>query len=133
MEKQPLITGNDKPPSYAAATAPITNSSWQPHPGYNATQCAGSTSWPPPAGYYPSASGTNNHNYVPSYGSTQSTTILMPEIILVGGCPACRVGVMEDDFTCLGLLCAILFFPLGIICCLLLKTRRCSNCGAYFG
>ncbi|KOX73315.1 Brain protein I3 [Melipona quadrifasciata] len=57
----------------------------------------------------------------------------MPEIILVGGCPACRVGVMEDDFTCLGLLCAILFFPFGIICCLLLKTRRCSNCGAYFG
>lgn len=24
MEKQPLTTGNDKPPSYAAATAPIS-------------------------------------------------------------------------------------------------------------
>lgn len=44
-----------------------------------------------------------------------------------------QVGVMEDDFTCLGLLCAIFFFPVGILCCLLLKTRRCSNCGAYFG
>ncbi|KAK9305620.1 hypothetical protein QLX08_003401 [Tetragonisca angustula] len=124
MENQPLTTGDDRPPSYAAATAPKS---------YNATQCGGSTAWPPPPGYFPSTSGTNNYNYVPSYGSTQSTTIIMPEIILVGGCPACRVGVMEDDFTCLGLLCAILFFPFGIICCLLLKTRRCSNCGAYFG
>lgn len=133
MEKQPLNPKDDKPPSYSAATAPKVNCSWQPPPGYNSIQCQESTSWPPPPGYYPSASETNSHNYVPSYGSTQSTTIIMPEIILVGGCPACRVGIMEDDFTCLGLLCAILFFPVGIICCLLLKTRRCSNCGAYFG
>lgn len=44
-----------------------------------------------------------------------------------------QVGVLEDDYTCMGLLCAIFFFPLGILCCLLLKNRRCSNCGAYFG
>ncbi|XP_006607389.1 brain protein I3 [Apis laboriosa] len=133
MEKQPLNPKDDKPPSYSAATAPKVNCSWQPSPDYNSTQCQESTSWPPPPGYYPSVSETNSHNYVPSYGSTQSTTIIMPEIIFVGRCPACRVGIMEDDFTCLGLLCAILFFPVGIICCLLLKTRRCSNCGAYFG
>lgn len=40
---------------------------------------------------------------------------------------------MEDDYTCLGVLCAIFFFPVGILFCLLLKTKRCSNCGAYFG
>lgn len=44
-----------------------------------------------------------------------------------------QVGYLEDDYTCLGILMAILFFPLGIICCLALKNRRCSNCGAYFG
>jgi len=44
-----------------------------------------------------------------------------------------QVGVLEDDFTCLGIFCAIFFFPLGILCCLALKNRRCSNCGAYFG
>ncbi|KAK3916035.1 Brain protein I3 [Frankliniella fusca] len=44
-----------------------------------------------------------------------------------------NVGILEDDYTCLGIFCAIFFFPLGIIACLLLKNRRCSNCGAYFG
>jgi len=53
-------------------------------------------------------------------------------IILVGGCPCCRVGVLEDDFTCLGILLAIWFFPLGILCCLALRQRRCPNCGATF-
>lgn len=69
-----------------------------------------------------------------SYGATAGATqVVMPEIIIVGACPACRVGVLEDDYTCLGIFCAIFFFPLGILCCLLLKNKRCSNCGAYFG
>ncbi|XP_017875594.1 brain protein I3 isoform X2 [Ceratina calcarata] len=133
MEKQPINPGAEQPPSYSTATAPKVNPSWQSPPGYNAPQYGGSTSWPPPPGYYPSSGATQNPGYVPTYGSTQATTVIMPEIILVGGCPACRVGVIEDDFSCLGLLCAILFFPFGILCCLLLKSRRCSNCGAYFG
>lgn len=116
MEKSPLNPETDKPPPYSVATAP-----------------QGTTSWQPPTGYYPSGSTQYQGNYVPSYGATPATTVIMPEIILVGACPACRVGILEDDYTCLGLLCAIFFFPLGIICCLLLKNRRCSNCGAYFG
>jgi len=114
METQPP-KAPEKPPPYSAATAPAVNTSWQPPPGY-----------------YPNNNPIYQGTHVPSYGSTHSTAIIVPEIIIVGGCPACRVGVMEDDYTCLGLLCAILFFPLGILCCLMLRTRRCSNCGAYF-
>ncbi|XP_011634475.1 brain protein I3 [Pogonomyrmex barbatus] len=125
METQPLKASEKlpspspsplPPPPYSVATAPAVTTLWHSSPEY-------SNNIDP--GY--------QGNYVPSYGSTYSTAIIVPEIILVGGCPACRVGVMEDDYTCLGLLCAIFFFPIGILCCLLLRTRRCSNCGAYFG
>lgn len=69
----------------------------------------------------------------PNYGATAVT--VQPAVVFqaVGACPACRIGILEDDYTCLGIFCAIFFFPLGIIACLLLKNRRCSNCGAYFG
>nr|XP_002125711.1 brain protein I3 [Ciona intestinalis] len=68
-------------------------------------------------------------------GYTHTTIIQQPHVpvVVVGGCPACRVGVLEDDYTCLGVCCAILFFPLGILCCLAMKQRRCPNCGAVFG
>jgi len=72
----------------------------------------------------------------PSYMQGTTTTVMVqpqPSVIVVGGCPACRVGVLEDDFTCLGVCCAILFFPLGILCCLAMRQRRCPNCGAVFG
>lgn len=67
------------------------------------------------------------------YGSISHSTIAVPtEIIVVGGCPACRIGILEDDFTCLGVCCAIFLFPVGILCCLALKNKRCTNCGAQF-
>ncbi|XP_046462085.1 brain protein I3-like [Daphnia pulex] len=70
------------------------------------------------------------------HGSGATTVIITPNpsstIFLVGGCPACRVGVLDDEFTFLGLLCCILFFPIGILCCLALRQRRCLNCGAVF-
>ncbi|XP_046738147.1 brain protein I3 [Diprion similis] len=125
MEKQPLRPGNDKPPPYSATVPPITPTS-PPQAG----------SWQPPPGYYPRDGAPFQSSYLPSYGATApaaSTTVIVPEIILVGACPACRVGMLEDDYTCLGLFCAIFFFPLGILFCLALKNRRCSNCGAYFG
>nr|XP_009932494.1 PREDICTED: brain protein I3 [Opisthocomus hoazin] len=72
----------------------------------------------------------------PNYSSTY-TIIQQPatttSVVVVGGCPACRVGVLEDTFTCLGVLCAIVFFPIGILFCLALRQRRCPNCGAAFG
>lgn len=67
------------------------------------------------------------------YGTISQPSIAVPtEIIIINGCPACRIGVLEDDYTCLGLCCAIFLFPLGILCCLALKNKRCTNCGAQF-
>ncbi|XP_055301217.1 brain protein I3 [Sitodiplosis mosellana] len=67
------------------------------------------------------------------YGTISHSTIAVPtEIIVINGCPVCRIGVLEDDYTCLGICCAIFFFPLGILCCLALKNKRCTNCGAQF-
>lgn len=66
------------------------------------------------------------------YGSIGQPTIVPTEIIIINGCPACRIGVLEDDYTCLGICCAIFFFPIGILCCLGLKNKRCTNCGAQF-
>ncbi|XP_034944638.1 brain protein I3 [Chelonus insularis] len=112
MESQPLNPAYDKPPPYSVATAPPASS------------------WQPPPGYYPSNGAPYQSASIPSYGTT--TTVVVPEIIFVGACPACRVGLLEDDYTCLGVLCAIFFFPFGILFCLLMKNKKCSNCGALF-
>ncbi|CAG5136325.1 unnamed protein product [Candidula unifasciata] len=88
---------------------------YPPQPGY-----------PPPAGAVPQYSQAHTTHTNVHVHPTQS-------VVVVGGCPACRVGILEEDFTCLGVLCAILFFPLGILCCLALRQRRCSHCGAVFG
>jgi len=66
------------------------------------------------------------------YGTVIVQQVPATQVILVGGCPACRVGVLEDSFSCVGVLCAILFFPIGVLCCLAMREKRCSNCGACF-
>ncbi|XP_059477039.1 membrane protein BRI3 [Neocloeon triangulifer] len=106
----------EKPPPYSAQ-APPPQPSFIPPPGYQP---------------YQGPSAPLQGGYGPSYGAT-TITVQPQEIIIVGACPVCRVGFLEDDYTCLGILLAILFFPFGILCCLALRNRRCSNCGAYFG
>lgn len=105
-----------------------------PSEGYNPA------AYPPQPGYShpPGHQGYPAGGYVgPGYIGSQQQHVIVhqqppTEIVIVGGCPACRVGVLEEDYTCLGVLCAILFFPLGLLCCLAMRQRRCPNCGAVF-
>jgi len=162
MATAPLLSG-EQPPAYSETADPyIPSTSRAPPAGqvsgtpgysqppagqyppgstgpyndpYNKTYPAGYQSGAPagmypqvPPGYHP-VQGQPQPSYLPS------TTIIhtQPSVVVVGGCPACRVGVLEDDFTCLGVCCAIFFFPLGILCCLAMRQRRCPNCGSVFG
>ncbi|XP_006000844.1 brain protein I3 [Latimeria chalumnae] len=134
MDNKPLL--QERPPAYSAAapggyecgqpsygTIPAAQVGFQPPPPYPYPAAPGFSGGPPPA------------SVQPPYSSTY-TIIQQPattSVVVVGGCPACRVGVLEDDFTCLGILCAIVFFPIGILFCLALRQRRCPNCGATFG
>lgn len=127
MDSKPLL--QDRPPAYHAV--PGAHEYGPQQSSYGAIPQPA----PPPYAYpdgqaYPSAQmspAASQQLYPGTY------TIIQPSVVVVGGCPACRVGVLEDDFTCLGILCAIIFFPLGLIFCFALRQRRCPNCGATFG
>ncbi|XP_051995557.1 brain protein I3 [Xyrauchen texanus] len=134
MDSKPLL--QDRPPAYNAV--PVSYD-------YGSIPAAA----PPAAGFHPPApppyqgypAADSGYPAVPRQPAsiagqpayTSTYTIVQPSVVVVGGCPACRVGVLEDDFTCLGIMCAIFFFPLGILFCLALRQRRCPNCGATFG
>nr|XP_027211940.1 brain protein I3-like [Penaeus vannamei] len=90
----------------------------------------------------------------PQYGfTTPSTSVVVPQqqqqqhvitaqpvvtaapVVVIAGatCPACRAGILRNEFTCCGIFLAICFFPIGMLCCFLMMERRCSNCGLAFG
>ncbi|XP_010872531.1 brain protein I3 [Esox lucius] len=138
MDNKPLL--QDRPPAYANVVP--ASYDYGPQHNYGAI--------PPPAPAAPGFQQLPPYQYPTSPGFQQGPsaqmgpaigqqpypgtyTIIQPSVVVVGGCPACRVGVLEDDFTCLGILCAVFFFPLGILFCLALRQRRCPNCGATFG
>lgn len=117
----------DKPPPYSPYYSEPTTGTFQ-QSAYPATQ-----SYPTQGGYQvPGYAVPVIGHQIPSYGSTAVLVQQQPDIIFIGGCPACRIGTLEEDFTCLGVLMGILFFPLGIICCLALRQKRCTHCGLTF-
>nr|XP_015215759.1 PREDICTED: brain protein I3 isoform X2 [Lepisosteus oculatus] len=134
MDSKPLL--QDRPPAYNAV--PGAYEYRQPH-NYGAIPPPAGFQQPPPPYQFPDGRGYPQQppsqlppvGQQPNYPNTY--TIIQPSVVVVGGCPACRVGVLEDDFTCLGIMCAIIFFPIGILFCLALRQRRCPNCGATFG
>ncbi|XP_016312458.1 brain protein I3-like [Sinocyclocheilus anshuiensis] len=124
MDTKPLL--QDRPPAYNTVPAAYDYGSI---PAAAAPAAGFQPPAPPPYQGFPAAPVAVAAQ--PAYTSTY--TLVQPSVVVVGGCPACRVGVLEDDFTCLGIMCAIIFFPLGILFCLILRQRRCPNCGATFG
>jgi len=85
---------------------------------------------PPQQSYYPAAS--QNYGSIAEVIQAQPIGQQLPpnvNIVVVGGCPVCRIGILEDDYSCLGICLAIFCFPIGILCCLACKNKRCSNCG----
>ncbi|KAF7662197.1 hypothetical protein LDENG_00242930 [Lucifuga dentata] len=127
VDSKPLL--QDRPPAYNAVPGAYD---YGPQPNsYGAIPAAA-----PPPYPYPDGQGLPAAQMGPAVSQqpySTTYTIVQPSVVVVGGCPACRVGVLEDDFTCLGILCAIFFFPLGILFCFALRQRRCPNCGATFG
>ena len=43
-----------------------------------------------------------------------------------------QIGNLDSEFTCFGICCAICCFPLGILCCLACRQRRCNFCAATY-
>jgi hypothetical protein len=123
----------DKPPPYAPhyESAPQHQGYPPSSQGYNPGNPGG---YPPPqqhGGYPP------QHGGYASPPMTQHQPATSHSVIVVqsghgatGNCPVCRTGNMIEEYSCCGICCAIFFFPIGLICCLLMKNRRCSHCNA---
>uniref|UniRef100_H2YEK2 Uncharacterized protein n=1 Tax=Ciona savignyi TaxID=51511 RepID=H2YEK2_CIOSA len=48
------------------------------------------------------------------------------------GCRRCGAIGLKDEFTCCGVCLAIWFFPLGLICCFMMREKKCAGCGAAY-
>uniref|UniRef100_A0A182P8A7 Membrane protein BRI3 n=1 Tax=Anopheles epiroticus TaxID=199890 RepID=A0A182P8A7_9DIPT len=140
--QQSYVYGGAQPsaPSVATAATSIPSAAASyPRQEYTQQQPTAHTYVTPAAGtvpYYGAMDG-NKGTAVPivpqvTIQTVQPPAVISQQIIVVNGCPACRIGMLEDDYSCLGIFCAIFFFPIGILACLALRNRRCTNCGAQF-
>merc|ERR1712004_357438 len=126
-----VVQGNKYPPpggAYPPQGAPY------PPPGQYPT-APGAV--PPPQGgqYPPQAQGYYPPPQAQPY-PPQPAVVVAPQpqttIIVTGNCPSCRVGNLTEDYGICAICIAILFFPLGVLCCLMMKEKRCNHCGASF-
>ncbi|KAL7643922.1 UNVERIFIED_CONTAM: hypothetical protein RMT77_005931 [Armadillidium vulgare] len=58
--------------------------------------------------------------------------VLMEEEGQYNICPACRRGVLLNQYPCYGILLAVFLFPCGIFCCYLSREKICSDCKSVF-
>ncbi|KXN72597.1 hypothetical protein CONCODRAFT_77688, partial [Conidiobolus coronatus NRRL 28638] len=70
----------------------------------------------------------------PQYGATSNQPQQYASVVYVNSGPCSRGGnhAFTTEFTLGGVLCALFFFPIGILCCLCLTERRCLKCGGRF-
>lgn len=115
-DQQGVLQNDDLPPPYT------------PQPMYPQQAPAGYPPFLPPPPKYDATQPINTQPG--TYGATYQFPV-QHEIIIVGGCPICRIGKVEEYYSCLGLFCAVFCFPFGLIPCLLLKDKICTNCGTH--
>ncbi|EFX72794.1 hypothetical protein DAPPUDRAFT_325899 [Daphnia pulex] len=66
----------------------------------------------------------------------QRSTSNTATVIDIGGssgntsCKMCHNGCIKSHFSCFGVFCAIVCFPLGLLCLFCTKEYRCTSCGA---
>jgi len=121
------IKPGDQPPPYSDG---VGQQAYPPGPGYPQQGNA----YPPGPGWNPPP-----HAMHPAPAANQGATIIVQpvptpgtRVVLVGGCPTCHAGVLEDTFGFCAIFLAIFFFPIGILCCLAMKEKRCTNCGTHY-
>lgn len=59
-----------------------------------------------------------------------------PQVVVVNPamvCPGGGAHFITSDFSCCGIAMAIIFFPIGVLCCLAMREQRCAKCGMSFG
>jgi len=120
--------GYDAPPPYSpeyqqynvAPQYPQQTAYPAPPPGWAPPQ-----GWAPPPGPAPATQG-------PAVVIQPTVTQPATRVVILGGCPTCHAGVLEDSYGFCAIFLAIFFFPIGILCCLAMRDRRCSHCGAHF-
>lgn len=107
------------------APPPYTSTPPQPPPY---SQKAGGEGAPPTGFNVPQ--GSTEHMAAPTPVSLQPAATHVVVVQQQGSCPVCKMGYVREEFTLCGMFMAIVFFPLGLICCLLMRVRRCSHCRA---
>ncbi|KAF2349586.1 Brain protein I3 [Trinorchestia longiramus] len=113
---------------------PVQQNQGHPPPYPTNQPPMGYAGYPPPNGYPQNVTMQGHPTTINMFQQPPGTQI--PHVVpvaAVGSCPVCRVGNLENNFTCCGIFLAIICFPIGFICCCLMKERRCSNCNANFG
>jgi len=135
----------DKPPPYAPAYNDVNQYNQAPNPGGYPTSQGYNPGYPPAGGYQsppqggyqsPPQGGYQNppphqtviHQHVPTTTAPQ-VIVVQQGPVATGNCPVCRQGNLYEEYSCCGICLAIFFFPIGLICCLLMKDKRCSHCG----
>ena len=69
---------------------------------------------------------------LPGYQPTAAQATPTTYVYIRGNCPGCQTGNLKDEFTPFGICLAFCFFPIGVLCCLMLTEKRCTHCGMVF-